>query len=67
MGKVGKALRSWEELNRVLKTMTESQLEEALEKEKASEAPRKEHLLRLHRRLGVLRRERERKELMGVK
>ena len=62
--RVNKALESWESLNEVLMDMTEDELKAALKREQGSETPRKEHLKRLHRRLGRMRSQREREELL---
>lgn len=51
---------TWRELNRVLKTLTEDELAEALNKELDSRGNR-DVAVRLHQRFSVVRRARERK------
>lgn len=64
--RVRKALKSWDGLIAQISTMTEQELASAIKIEQEREGGgRKEHLLRMHRRLKRLERERERKELLG--
>jgi hypothetical protein len=57
------ALRSWHALNQVILTLTEAELTKALELERAN-AHRAMVLRRLHQRLSVKRRVRERQALL---
>lgn len=60
---IAKALRSWHILNEVIMYMTEKECEIALELER-SNAHRAMIVRRLHQRLSVLRRIRERNNLL---
>jgi hypothetical protein len=58
-----RALQSWHKLNNAILGFREEDVAWLLEDEKARERPRLRFLNRIHGRLEVLRRERERKEL----
>lgn len=60
---VAEALRSWHILNKVIMEMTEAECTLALELER-SNAHRAMIIRRLHQRVSVLRRKRERKALL---
>ena len=62
--KVELALLSWLSLLDTLPTMNEEEIQAAIDQEMGEHVPRKTMLVRMHQKLGVMKRNRERKEIL---